>query len=97
MTELLVNISMRFPATVDPFMLSRALDPVVRAAVAAGGLTTNISVQPHPLPVPLPEADRSPSSGSVGEEASSLLSPLRSVAPHAPPPPARRRGSDRDA
>lgn len=90
-TELLVNISMRFPGDVDPFALSSALDPVVRAAVAAGGLTTNISVQPHPLP----KVDRPPSVESTGEEAS-LSSPQRSVAPRTPSP-ARWLGSDRDA
>lgn len=72
--ELLVSVSMRFPAIVDPYALSALLAPVVRAAVQAGGMTTNISVQPYPLPASL-SADREANNGSPG-----------SVAPHVRPP-----------
>lgn len=74
MTELLVNVSMRFPAEVDQYTLSALLAPVVRAAVAAGGLTTNLSVAPFDA-----SPDAEPSSlGSVivqGEGAADATPP----------------------
>lgn len=76
MTQLLVNVSMRFPAEILRSELSYVLAPVVKAAVAAGGLTTSLSVQP------LPDAE-SPSLDPAiytGEEASPT-SPQLSVAP----------------
>ena len=91
MTELLVTLSMRFPAAVDEYTLSAVLTPVVRAAVAAGGLTTNLSVQPYePSPGELPDSHSS--SHPTGEEGASPNSPLRPVAPHGGSLPC---GSDR--
>ncbi|HTE60021.1 MAG TPA: hypothetical protein VK631_06690 [Solirubrobacteraceae bacterium] len=44
--ELLVNLSMRFPA-LDRTALAAHLAPVVEAAIAAGGNFTSISVMPY--------------------------------------------------
>jgi hypothetical protein len=44
-SELLVNISLRLP-TLDREATSKHLGPLMEAAIAAGGMSTNISVQP---------------------------------------------------
>jgi hypothetical protein len=44
--EVLVNISMSFPA-LDREALAEHLAPVIRAAIAAGGVGTNVCVQPY--------------------------------------------------
>ena len=46
MTDLLVNVAMRFP-TLDRAALAEHLAPVVKAAIAAGGVTTNLSIQEY--------------------------------------------------
>jgi hypothetical protein len=77
MSELLVTVSMRFPGDVDQYALSALVSPVVRAAVAAGGLTTNLSVQPYdsdeavdPSPA---VADSQAASVLAGEEPTSVV------------------------
>lgn len=89
-TELLVHISMRFPSTIDQGVLGTLLMPVVRAAVDAGGLTTNLSVQSFD-PSPAVESRSHDSTVHADEEASSP-SPTLSVAPHGSAAPC---GSDR--
>ena len=44
--EVLVTISLRFPQ-LDRAALAEHLAPLVQAAVAAGGITTNVSLQPY--------------------------------------------------
>lgn len=44
--EILVNISLRFPQ-LDRQALADHLAPVITAAVASGGVTTNVSLQPY--------------------------------------------------
>lgn len=44
--QLLVSLQMRFPAC-DRAALAAQLAPVMEAAVAAGGISTNVSVQPY--------------------------------------------------
>lgn len=44
--EILVNISLRLPQA-DRIALGQHLSPLMAAAVAAGGHTTNISLQPY--------------------------------------------------
>lgn len=44
--ELLVNLSMRFPQ-LDRTALAAHLAPVAEAAIAAGGLSFNLSIQPY--------------------------------------------------
>jgi hypothetical protein len=44
--ELLINISMRFP-NLDREALAQHLGPLIATAVAAGGMSTNISIQPY--------------------------------------------------
>jgi hypothetical protein len=44
--ELLVTMSMRF-ATLNREVLAAHLEPVIRTAVEAGGVTTNVSVQEY--------------------------------------------------
>lgn len=79
MTELLVYLSMRFPGYIDQHTLSELLAPVVRAAVAAGGLTTNLSVQPFDAS---PDAEPTSHGSAIHTgEGASPTSPL-SVAPH---------------
>jgi hypothetical protein len=46
MPELLVTVSLRFP-TLDRQALAEHLAPVMQAAVAAGGVTTNVSIQEY--------------------------------------------------
>jgi hypothetical protein len=45
-SEVLVSLSMRFPA-VDRRVLNEHLAPVVEAALKAGGIGTNFSIQPY--------------------------------------------------
>lgn len=45
-TELLVNISLRLP-TLDREAVSRHIGPLVEAALAVGGVSTSISIQPY--------------------------------------------------
>jgi hypothetical protein len=49
--EILVTVSMRFP-NLDRTALAEHLGPVMTAAVAAGGTSTSINMQPYD-----PEAD----------------------------------------
>lgn len=44
--EILVNVSMRFP-NLDPNALGEHLTPLVAAALKAGGISTNISIQKY--------------------------------------------------
>lgn len=45
-SELLINISLRLP-TLDREATSKHLGPLMEAAIAAGGMSTHISVQPY--------------------------------------------------
>jgi hypothetical protein len=45
-SELLVNISLRLP-TLDREATSKHLGPLIEAAIAVGGMSTNISIQPY--------------------------------------------------
>ena len=45
-SELLVNISLRLP-TLDREAVSKHLGPLMEAAIAAGGMSTHIGVQPY--------------------------------------------------
>lgn len=45
-SELLVSISLRLP-TLDREATSKHLGPLMEAAIAAGGMSTHISVQPY--------------------------------------------------
>ena len=44
--ELLVSVSLRFPQ-LDRMALAEHLAPLVTEALRAGGVTTNISIQPY--------------------------------------------------
>jgi hypothetical protein len=44
-SEVLVSISMRFPA-IEGHVLAEHVSDVVKAAIAAGGVGTSVSVQP---------------------------------------------------
>ena len=45
-SELLVNISLRLP-TLDREATSKHLGPLIEAAIAVGGMSTHISIQPY--------------------------------------------------
>lgn len=44
--ELLVSISIRFPVADRPAIEQR-MAPIVAAAIAVGGISTNLSIQPY--------------------------------------------------
>lgn len=46
MTDLLVTLQLQFP-TLDRDALAEHLTPVMRAAIAAGGNHTSLSIQPY--------------------------------------------------
>lgn len=85
MTELLVTVSMRFPVDTDRRDLCSIVAPVLRAAVAAGGLSTALNVYPSETS---PEQETPPDSYSpdLGEDGASFPFAPQASCPLAPTP-----------